>query len=206
MRIPPISTALAAACIAAALACGADAARSPDGATVAIGGDASGTPAPVDSATIADLAARYPVLRAVRAAAPAPRPDAPPAIVAIPASLRDSLPARVLRSVRGEATYYADTFEGRRTASGIPFRQNQMVAAHRGYPFGTVLRVTNLRNDRSVQVRVVDRGPWGARAKARNTIIDLSRRAATQLGYVSAGRAPVKVEVLEWGDGLGGDG
>jgi rare lipoprotein A len=108
----------------------------------------------------------------------------------------------VLETVRGEATFYANTFEGRRTASGIPFRQNQLVAAHRAYPFGTLLRVTNLRNDRSVNVRVVDRGPHGATAHARNTIIDLSRRAAERLGYISAGRAQVRVEVLEWGKGL----
>jgi rare lipoprotein A len=106
----------------------------------------------------------------------------------------------VLEEVRGEATFYADKFEGRRTASGIPFRQNQMVAAHRDFPFGTVLRVTNTRNDRSVNVRVVDRGPFGA----EQTIIDLSRRAAQQLGYIEAGRTPVQVEVLEWGNGVSG--
>jgi rare lipoprotein A len=104
----------------------------------------------------------------------------------------------VLEEVRGEATFYADKFEGRRTASGIPFRQNQLVAAHRDFPFGTVLRVTNTRNDRAVNVRVVDRGPFGA----EQTIIDLSRRAAQQLGYIEAGRTPVQVEVLEWGDGV----
>lgn len=105
-----------------------------------------------------------------------------------------------LESVTGQATFYADRFEGRRTASGIPFRQTEMVAAHRAYPFGTVLRVTNLSNDRSVTVRVVDRGPFGATARARRTIIDLSRRAAEQLGFIEAGRAPVRVDVLEWGD------
>jgi rare lipoprotein A len=107
----------------------------------------------------------------------------------------------VLETVTGSATFYANKFEGRRTASGIPFRQNQMVAAHRGYPFGTILRVTNLRNDRSVNVRVVDRGPFGASA-ARGTIIDLSRRAAENLDFISAGRAQVRVEVLEWGRGI----
>ena len=106
----------------------------------------------------------------------------------------------VLEEVHGEATFYADKFEGRRTASGIPFRQNQLVAAHREFPFGTVLRVTNTRNDRSVNVRVVDRGPFGA----EQTIIDLSRRAAEQLGYIDAGRTPVQVEVLEWGNGVAG--
>jgi rare lipoprotein A len=120
----------------------------------------------------------------------------------LPQRVRETLPPRVLESVRGEATFYANTFEGRRTASGIPFRQYQLVAAHRAYPFGTLLRVTNLRNDRSVNVRVVDRGPHGAPARARNTNIDLSRRAADRLGYISAGRAQVRVEVLEWGKGL----
>lgn len=146
------------------------------------------------------LKAEYPVLRATPVPAPTPSADATPEEV--PERLRERLPEAVLETVRGEATFYADTFEGRRTASGIPFRQNQMVAAHRGYPFGTLLRVTNLRNDRSVNVRVVDRGPHGARARARGTILDLSRRAAERLGYVAAGRTPVKIEVLEWGDGL----
>jgi len=98
--------------------------------------------------------------------------------------------------LRGEATYYADKFEGRRTASGIRFRQSEPYAAHRTLPFGTVVRVTNERNGRSVVVRVVDRGPWGSTAKRRNTIIDLSRSAAEQLGYIRAGRTPVRVEVL----------
>jgi rare lipoprotein A len=108
----------------------------------------------------------------------------------------------VLQTVTGEATYYADIFEGRRTASGIPFRQNQMVAAHRGFPFGTLLRVTNLGNSKTVNVRVVDRGPFGNGAEGRATIIDLSRRAAAQLGFADAGRALVRIEVLEWGEGL----
>ena len=105
----------------------------------------------------------------------------------------------VLAAVEGEATFYADRFEGRTTASGEPFRQDGLTAAHRTYPFGTLLRVTNLRNDRSVDVRVTDRGPFGARAKARGTIVDLSRRAARQLEFIRAGRTPVRVEVLAWG-------
>ena len=133
----------------------------------------------------------------------APKPRTGDAVSAIPATVRE-LSAAVLRTVTGEATYYADKFEGRRTASGTVFRQDDMVAAHRAYPFGTVLRVTNTRNDRSVTVRVVDRGPFGTRAKQRNTIIDLSRRAAERLGYITAGRTPVKIEVLEWGKGRKG--
>ena len=144
----------------------------------------------VDGEVIQRLMADYPVLR--EDPAPQPEPDDGAA----------ATPGEALQTTEGEATFYADSFEGRRTASGIPFRQNQFVAAHRGFPFGTLLRVTNLRNDRSVNVRVVDRGPHGSVAEARNTIIDLSRRAAERLGYVSQGRTPVRVEVLEWGDGV----
>lgn len=136
------------------------------------------------------LVAEYPVLGEDPVPQPEPGPNA------------DDAPRDVIESTEGEATFYADSFEGRRTASGIPFRQNQFVAAHRAFPFGTLLRVTNLRNDRSVNVRVVDRGPHGSRAQARNTIIDLSRRAAEALDYTAQGRTPVRVEVLEWGDGL----
>lgn len=149
---------------------------------------------------IAALSAMYPVLGAEPAPEPRPSDDATPGV--IPAVLHRALPERVLERVTGEATFYADKFEGRRTASGIPFRQNQMVAAHRAYPFGTLLRVTNTRNSKSVNVRVVDRGPHGARAAARNTVLDLSRRAATELGFIAQGRTPISVEVLEWGRGL----
>jgi rare lipoprotein A len=77
-----------------------------------------------------------------------------------------------------------------------------MVAAHRAYPFGTVVRVTNLRNDRSVNVKVVDRGPFGPAAS--RAAIDLSRRAAQALDFIRAGRAQVEIEVLEWGSGVPG--
>jgi rare lipoprotein A len=149
---------------------------------------------------IDSLSQLYPALAMERAPAPQPGQGATPG--RIPDRVEAALPDRVLERVTGEATFYADHFEGRRTASGIPFRQNQMVAAHRAYPFGTVLRVTNLRNDRSVNVRVVDRGPFGAKARARGTVLDLSRRAAEQLDYTGAGRTQVSVEVLEWGDGV----
>lgn len=153
----------------------------------------------LSAAEVAELREEYPVLR--QEPAPEPRPDGE-ARGEAPEELAEALPEDVLETVDGEATFYADYFEGRRTASGIPFRQNQMVAAHKAYPFGTLLRVTNLRNERSVNVRVVDRGPFGATARARNTVIDLSRRAAESLGFIQAGRTPVRVEVLEWGEGL----
>jgi rare lipoprotein A len=149
---------------------------------------------------IAVLAEQYPRLTAEEPL-PEPVPNGHSNPAAVPDRVANNVGARVLESARGGATFYADYFEGRRTASGIPFRQNQMVAAHRSYPFGTILRVTNTANDRSVNVRVVDRGPFGT--AARRPIIDLSRRAASELGYIQAGRAQVVVEVLEWGSGVG---
>lgn len=156
------------------------------------------TPLPQD--IIDQLKERYPTLRAEPVSEPQPNGGADPRL--IPRAVQQAAPDKALRVVTGEATFYADTFEGRRTASGIPFRQNQLVAAHRAFPFGTLLRVTNTANDRSVNVRVVDRGPFGAGAKAQRTVLDLSRRAAQELGYIQAGRAQVRVEVLEWGAGL----
>lgn len=156
---------------------------------------------PLSPAQLAELAERVPELQAQPLPEPQPRPDATPE--QIPSFIEGAISPKVLESATGDASYYADKFEGRRTASGIPFRQNQMVAAHRGYPFGTILRVTNLGNGRSVNVRVVDRGPFGTSAKAKRRIIDLSRRAATELGFLSAGHARVRVEVLQWGQGIG---
>jgi rare lipoprotein A len=152
-------------------------------------------PEPLTEAQIAALKEQYPRLRdTIPLPQPQPNGDAP---AAPPAHIAERLPSEVLQTVTGQATFYANYFEGRRTASGIPFRQNQMVAAHRSFPFGTVLRVTNTRNNQSVNVRVVDRGPFGG----QGTIIDLSRRAAGELGFIQAGRTPVRVEVLEWGSG-----
>lgn len=149
---------------------------------------------------IALLDEQYPRLGEEPLQEPRPSPDARPERV--PDRVASRVPEAVLETITGQATFYANHFEGRRTASGIPFRQNQMVAAHRAYPFGTILRITNLRNDRSVNVRVVDRGPFGT-SSARGAIIDLSRRAAESLDFIGAGRAQVRVEVLEWGRGIG---
>jgi rare lipoprotein A len=95
---------------------------------------------------------------------------------------------------RGTASFYADSFEGKSTANGEIFRQDQMTAAHRTYPFGTILRIINTSNNREAIVRVNDRGP----AKD-SRLIDVSRRAAEDLRMVRDGTAPVRVEVLQWG-------
>ena len=92
----------------------------------------------------------------------------------------------------GDASYYANKFEGRKTASGTVYRHNKLTAAHNTLPFGTVVRVTNPRNKRSVKVTVTDRGPH-----AKGRVIDLSRKAAQQIDIVDAGVAPVKLKVMK---------
>ncbi|MCB2378603.1 septal ring lytic transglycosylase RlpA family protein [Hymenobacter sp. BT635] len=91
----------------------------------------------------------------------------------------------------GGASYYADKFEGRKTASGTTYRSNKLTAAHNTLPFGTVVRVTNPRNKRSVKVTVTDRGPH-----AKGRVIDLSRKAARKIDIVDAGVAPVQLKVV----------
>jgi rare lipoprotein A len=98
----------------------------------------------------------------------------------------------VLSVQRGQATYYANRFHGRTTASGERFDQGALTAAHRRLPFGTRVRVINLNNDASVIVRINDRGPFGNRRR----IIDLSRAAAERIDMIQAGVVPVRVEVL----------
>lgn len=107
-------------------------------------------------------------------------------------------PPRVLSAEQGFASYYGRGFQRRRTASGVIYEANALVAAHPRYPFGTLVHVTNLRNGRGVDVRVVDRGP-GPAPRRRGAIIDLSYRAARELGMLRQGRARVRVEVLRWG-------
>ena len=91
----------------------------------------------------------------------------------------------------GIASYYGARHHGKRTASGEPFNQHAMTAAHRRLPFGTRVQVTNLSNDRSVVVRINDRGPH-----IRGRLIDLSRQAAEQLGMLRSGIARVRVQAL----------
>jgi rare lipoprotein A len=76
--------------------------------------------------------------------------------------------------------------------------KNALVAAHPSYPLGTIARVINLNNGRCVTVRIIDRGPT-RRHRRRGVIIDLSLAAARTLGFVKAGHARVRVEVLRWG-------
>ena len=91
----------------------------------------------------------------------------------------------------GVASYYAKQHEGRPTASGATYDADRLTAAHRTLPFGTRVRVTNLANQKSVVVVINDRGPF-----RKDRVIDVSRRAARELGILEAGTARVRLEVL----------
>lgn len=96
------------------------------------------------------------------------------------------------QSHRGKASYYSKKATGTRTASGERVHHDSLTCAHRTYPFGTLLKVTNLANNREVVVKVTDRGPF-----ARGRIVDLSYGAAQQLGMLAQGIGIVKVERVE---------
>jgi rare lipoprotein A len=101
-------------------------------------------------------------------------------------------PTPRLATTAGIASYYAGHFHGRRTASGARYDQRDLTAAHPTLPFGTLLRVTNLANLRSVVVKVTDRGPF-----APGRVIDVSRSAARRLGMLSDGLAQVRLRLIE---------
>jgi peptidoglycan lytic transglycosylase len=92
----------------------------------------------------------------------------------------------------GTASYYADKFEGRTTANGEKYNGSKMTAAHRMLPFGTMVMVTNLKNNKSVEVKINDRGPF-----VEGRIIDLSRAAAEKLDFIQQGLAEVRIEVVK---------
>ncbi|MGK0617806.1 septal ring lytic transglycosylase RlpA family protein [Meiothermus cerbereus] len=125
-----------------------------------------------------------------------PLPEAieePPAWVFIrppQAPLEPQKPAQVYQ--QGLASWYGPRFHGRRTANGERFNKFHMTAAHRTLPFNTWVRVTNLKNGKSVVVRINDRGPY-----VRGRIIDLSYAAARLLGMHAHGVVQVKVEILD---------
>ena len=121
-----------------------------------------------------------------------------PAEVAVPDSAVDmdtiEAPVEAQASTLGSgvASYYADRFNGRRTASGETFSNRELTAAHRTLPFGSRVRVTNPRTGDSVVVRINDRGPFHA-----SRTIDLSRAAAEQVGIVRAGHGTVELALLD---------
>ena len=96
----------------------------------------------------------------------------------------------------GIASWYGGKFHGRRTASGAIYDQNGNTAAHRTLPFGTWVRVTNLANGRWIDLVINDRGPF-----VRGRIIDVSRGAAAQLGFLRQGLTRVRVDIIQLGRG-----
>jgi rare lipoprotein A len=103
----------------------------------------------------------------------------------------EALVAQAGFSQTGQASYYGKKFHGRKTANGETFNMWAMTAAHKTIPFGSRVRVTNLDNGKTVDVRINDYGPF---RKAR--IIDLSRGAAAKIDMIKSGTARVKVELL----------
>lgn len=103
----------------------------------------------------------------------------------------DSVKAARKKTIYGVASYYAQKFEGRLTANGEIFRHSQLTAACNVVPLGTKLKVTNLRNRKSIIVRTNDRLHPNTKR-----IIDLTYTAASQLGFIHAGLARVRIEVI----------
>lgn len=97
-------------------------------------------------------------------------------------------------TAEGIASWYGPGFHGKKTSNGEIYNQNALTAAHKTLPMNTILKVTNLNNNRQVTVRVNDRGPF-----AHNRIIDLSKGAAGQIDMIHAGTAPVRLEVIGFG-------
>ena len=92
----------------------------------------------------------------------------------------------------GKASFYAMKYQSRQTASGEIFDQSAYTAAHNKLPFGTKVKVTNVKNGKSVIVRIIDRGPF-----VRGRIIDLIRSAFSSIGNTTAGVIDVKIEVVD---------
>ena len=101
------------------------------------------------------------------------------------------LAASAAAAQEGEASYYADSLNGSKTASGEIYDKDALSAAHRSLPFGTKVRVTYLKTGQSVEVVINDRGPF-----AKGRIIDLSSAAAKQLGLIKAGHGKVRLDVI----------
>jgi rare lipoprotein A len=106
--------------------------------------------------------------------------------------------ARVSRTEVGLASYYGPGFNGEPTASGERFDEHRLVAASRTLPLGSVVRVTNLENGRTVRLRIIDRGPYGKNHR-KGCIIDVSKGAARKLHFIRDGIVHVRVLVEKFG-------
>jgi rare lipoprotein A len=135
--------------------------------------------------------------RTVQANAFLPRavPTAPSAASVASVTPASLAPQKTNDLLHGLASWYGGVFNGRKTASGEPFNMYEMTACHPTLPFGTVVRVKNLKNQKTVDVRITDRGYL-----YEGRIIDLSYAAAKKLAMSKAGLAPVELKVISWGE------
>ena len=116
-------------------------------------------------------------------------PASPPATTTPPPAA--AAPVRASDNMAGLAAVYSDKLQGHKTASGQVFSQNKLTAAHPSLAFGTKVKVTNTKNDKTVEVTINDRGPTQA-----GRVIDMSSAAAAKIGLRKKAMVPVKLEVV----------
>ncbi len=110
----------------------------------------------------------------------------------VPAAPQPPAVVKIGDEETGIASWYGHPYHGRRASNGEIYDMEKLTAAHRTLPFGTMVEVHNLSNDREVEVRIIDRGPF-----VDGRIIDLSRAAARQIGMLGPGTAQVRVRVID---------
>jgi len=122
-------------------------------------------------------------------------------VKAIPEKVKSPSPLKTKSNIKhrkvmkGISSFYAEDFHGKLTANGEIYDMYGLTAAHKTLPLNTIVRVTNLVNNKSLILRINDRGPY-----IKGRILDCSYGAAKKLDFISQGTANVKVEVIEWGD------
>jgi rare lipoprotein A len=147
---------------------------------------------PPSESQLGDLSSDKPAVPARRSETPpAANVPSPPEIKEAPPVATIPEPSQPILTETGLASWYGARHHGKRTASGEVFNQNQFTAAHPTLPWGTRVKVINLDNGKSVDVRINDRGPF-----KQGRIIDVSRAAARALGIVQRGIATVRIEWL----------
>jgi rare lipoprotein A (peptidoglycan hydrolase) len=124
--------------------------------------------------------------------APTVLPTPLPAAKPVPSpNLGKGQPATGAAIQRGEASWYGPGLDGKKTASGDKFDQTELTAAHQTFPLGSKVKVTNLKNGKTAEVEITDRGPF-----VQGRIIDVSKAAAEKLGMIGSGTVPVEIELL----------
>ena len=118
-----------------------------------------------------------------------------PKKVKSPSALKTKSNIKHRKVMKGISSFYAEDFHGKLTANGEIYDMYGLTAAHKTLPLNTIVRVTNLVNNKSLILRINDRGPY-----IKGRILDCSYGAAKKLDFISQGTANVKVEVIEWGD------